>query len=256
MIAIDLSNSTALVTGAGGGIGRAIATTLGAAGATVACNYAHHRDAAEQTVAQVEGAGGEGWALQGSVAHRPDVEAMAEQVRRRRDHLDILVLNAVAQDPFLPMLEQTAESFQSQIDTCMWQVIHAVQVFAPMMPDGGRIILINTECILQSWPGQGAYVGAKMGMHGYARVLARELGPRRITVNEVAPGWIRTYRDQEKYADDPNGQDDGWYRSQGLPFPERGRAEDIASCVLFLASDLAPFVSGALIPVNGALSLV
>ena len=130
------------------------------------CNFGHHAEPTAQTVDQIEAAGGSAVAIQASVAEREQVDRMASQVREKFEKVDIVVANAVAQIPSKPLLEQDLDCFKSQIDTCMWQFVHLVQAFVPLMPDGSRVIAINTECIFQNWSGQSAYVGAKMGLHG------------------------------------------------------------------------------------------
>jgi 3-oxoacyl-[acyl-carrier protein] reductase len=129
-------------------------------------------------------------------------------------------------------------------------VLHNVlmaQTFAPAMiaKKWGRIIAMNTECAMQNWPNQSAYVSGKRGMDGVLRVLAKEIGEHQITVNQVAPGWMIS----ENVADDESeGQRN--YRAN-VPLRRRGFDQDIANLVVFLASDLAKFISGQYISVSG-----
>ena len=122
------------------------------------------------------------------------------------------------------------------------------QAFVPDMIQGGkggRVIGINTECAMQNFPGQSAYVSGKRGMDGVLRVLAKEVGEHGITVNQVAPGW--TISDKDRAAGSEEQAD---YAHQ-VPLRRRGTDLEIAQVVAFLASDLASYVTGAYIPVCG-----
>ncbi len=119
------------------------------------------------------------------------------------------------------------------------------QTFVPAMQarGWGRVIGINTECSLQNTPTQAAYVAGKRGMDGVLRVLAREVGPQQVTVNQVAPGWMIS-------EDVPDDDTASAYR-EGVPLRRRGTDQDVANLVAFLASDLAAFISGQFISVSG-----
>jgi 3-oxoacyl-[acyl-carrier protein] reductase len=119
------------------------------------------------------------------------------------------------------------------------------QAFVPAMlaKNWGRVIAINTECTMQNFPNQSAYVAGKRGMDGMLRVLAREVGQHQVTVNQVAPGWMTTEAASSRINDE-------WYVQQ-VPLKRRGTAEDVANLVAFLASDLARFISGQYISVSG-----
>ena len=121
------------------------------------------------------------------------------------------------------------------------------KAFAPAMirRKWGRIIATNTECAMQNWPNQSAYVSGKRGMDGVLRVLAKEIGVHQITVNQVAPGWMIS----EKYRRDHTECQPAYEKS--VPLRRRGQDQDIANAVAFLASDLAGFISGVYLPVCG-----
>jgi 3-oxoacyl-[acyl-carrier protein] reductase len=106
------------------------------------------------------------------------------------------------------------------------------------------VIAINTECAMQNFPNQSAYVSGKRGMDGVLRVLAREIGEHQITVNQVAPGWMVS-------ENAPDGTFESEAYKENVPLQRRGRDQDVANLVAFLASDLAGFISGAFIPVCG-----
>ncbi|MNN07356.1 3-oxoacyl-[acyl-carrier-protein] reductase FabG [compost metagenome] len=121
------------------------------------------------------------------------------------------------------------------------------KAFVPYMIEqqGGRIVAINTECSMQNFPTQSAYVAGKRGMDGVYRVLAKEIGEHQITVNQVAPGWTISERDRE------NNTEHSESYEQSVPLKRRGTDQEIANVVAFLASDLASFITGAYVPVSG-----
>ncbi len=137
--------------------------------------------------------------------------------------------------------------YESQFRSCVLHNVLMAQAFTPSMiqKKWGRIIGINTECAMQNFPTQSAYVSGKRGMDGVLRVLAKEIGMHNITVNQVAPGWMIS---EDAPADDSEGQRK--YRST-VPLQRRGYDQDIANLVVFLASDLAEFISGQYISVSG-----
>ncbi len=155
--------------------------------------------------------------------------------------------NAVIQYPWKPLLEQPIEDYESQFCSCVLHNVHMVQAFVPaMIPRRwGRVIAISTECVMQMFPTQSAYVGGKRGMDGVLRVLAKEVGEHQITVNQVAPGW--TVSDKERAA----GREVWPDYDRNVPLRRRGTDQEIANVVAFLASDLASYITGAYVPVCG-----
>ncbi|GGR07448.1 SDR family NAD(P)-dependent oxidoreductase [Deinococcus ruber] len=242
---IDLRGHLALVTGGTGQLGRAMCRTLAGCGADVAVHY--HRDAAkaEELTAEMQAQGVRAMAIQGDVTAEADIRAMRDAVTAQLGAPDILVNNAVIQYAWTTVLEQDIAAYEGQFRSSVLQNVLMAQAFVPAMiaRGGGRIIGINTECAMQNAPTQSAYVAGKRGMDGVLRVLAREIGPHQITVNQVAPGWMIS----ENVPDDEQA---AAYR-EGVPLLRRGTAQDIANMVAFLASDLAAFVSGQYISVSG-----
>jgi 3-oxoacyl-[acyl-carrier protein] reductase len=145
------------------------------------------------------------------------------------------------------VLEQSAEDYDSQFRSCVLHNVLMAQAFVPAMQQngGGRVIAINSECAMQNFELQSAYVSGKRGMDGVLRVLAREVGASGITVNQVAPGW--TISDKDRSSGEENQPDYG----SKVPLRRRGTDQEIANVVAFLASDLASFITGAYIPVCG-----
>ncbi len=243
---IDLAGKTALVTGATGALGRALARTLARCGADVAVHYHRNATMAETLKGEIEALGRRAMVVQADVTELDDVAAMKEAVERAIGPVDILVNNAVIQYAWKPLLEQPLEDYDSQYRSCVRHNVLTAKAFVPgMIQRGwGRVIGINTECAVQAFPTQSAYTSAKRGMDGILRVLAKEVGPHGITVNQVAPGWTLSELNRD------SGEEDSAYKS-AVPLGRRGTDQEIANVVAFLASDLASFITGAYIPVCG-----
>ena len=244
---IDLRNRVCVVTGASGELGRVISRTLGAAGAKVALHYFSGEDRAAALLEELQSLGVAAMTAQADVTEMESVAEMHKAVKAEFGPADIIVDNAVIQYTWVSVLEQSLEDFESQFRSCVMHNVHMVKAFAPgMIAKGwGRVIGINTECAMQCLENQAAYASAKRGMDGLYRVLARELGPNGITVNQVAPGWMIS--DQVR-ADGTESQPD--YEAKVL-LNRRGTDQDVANAVAFLTSDLAEFITGAFIPVCG-----
>ena len=244
---IDLRRRVCVVTGASGELGRVISRTLGAAGAKVALHYFSGEDRAAALLEELQSLGVAAMTVQADVTEMGSVAAMHDAVKAEFGPPDVIVDNAVIQYTWVSVLEQSLEDFESQFRSCVMHNVHMVKAFAPgMIAKGwGRVIGINTECAMQCLENQAAYASAKRGMDGLYRVLARELGPNGITVNQVAPGWMIS--DQVR-ADGTESQPD--YEAKVL-LNRRGTDQDVANAVAFLASDLAEFITGAFIPVCG-----
>ena len=244
---INLEGHLALVTGGSGQLGRAICRTLGDCGADVVVNYHQNDKQANEIVSELQRKGVHAIAVQADVTDQTSIHAMQNFVEAELGAPDILVNNAVIQYMWKQVLEQNPADYESQFRSCVLQNVLMAQTFVPAMitKKWGRIIAINTECAMQNFPNQSAYVSGKRGMDGVLRVLAKEIGPHQITVNQVAPGWMIS-------EDVPDDQSEGTqkYRST-VPLRRRGNDQDIANLVVFLASDLANFISGQYISVSG-----
>lgn len=250
---IDLSGKLAVVTGATGELGRVMVRTLAECGCDVAVHYLQNRDMAEQLCGEVARMGRRAAAVQADITQRDAVEAMRDRVKSKLGDADIIVNNAVTQYKWMAVLEQSEDDYESQFRSCVLHNVFMTKAFVPAMIERkwGRVIGINTECSLQCWPSQSAYVSGKQGMNGLLLTLAKEVGPHGVTVNQVAPGWMYSDRDRAKEKQDGDvGRIGGPYASM-LPLKHRGEDQDIANVVAFLASDLARFITGAFIPVNG-----
>lgn len=244
---IDLSGKTALVTGASGELGRVMARTLAECGAAVAVHYHRNAEKAEQLKQELEASGFQAAAVQADVTDLSSVMAMKDAVTSTLGMVNIVVANAVIQYSWTSVLEQDPEDYRGQFESCVLQSVHLAKAFIPGMIEqqGGRLIGINTECVLQNFPGQSAYVAGKRGMDGVYRVLAKEVGEHQITVNQVAPGWTISDKDRANHSERNES-----YESS-VPLRRRGTDQEIANAVAFLGSDLSSFITGAYIPVSG-----
>lgn len=247
MIAIDLSGKTALVTGATGQLGRVIARTLAQSGADVAVHYLKNEAMARALCDEIIAMGRRALAVQADVSDHASVCAMSDRVTDALGTPAIVVSNAVSQYKWTTILEQNLYDFKDQFDTCVMQNVNMAKAFLPgMMERGwGRLIGINTECSALCNPASGAYASAKRGMDGIYRVLAKEVGESGVTVNQVAPGWTISDRDREE------GTEIALEYSAKVPMKRRGTDQEIANAVLFFASDLSSFITGAYLPVCG-----
>lgn len=246
MIPIDLSSRTALVTGATGELGREIVRSLARAGAGVIVHCHHNTEMGHQLVDEIQASGGRSQMVRADVTQGKAIDVMKQQVAEGLGNPDIIVNNAVIQyQPWASVLDQDPADYLSQFESCVMHNVLMSKAFAPAMIERGwgRIIGINTECAMQCWKTQSAYAAAKRGMDGVLRVLAKEIGPHGVTVNQVAPGWTVS-------ENRPESEDTLVYREQ-VPMARRGGAEEIAAAVAFLASDLAGFITGVYLPVCG-----
>jgi len=244
---INLKGHLALVTGGSGQLGRVICRTLGDCGADVAVNYHQNEKKAQELVAELRAKGVRALAVRADVTDEASTRAMKAAVESELGAPDILVNNAVIQYKWVHVLDQRPADYESQYRSCVLHNVLMAQTFVPAMigKKWGRVIAINTECAMQNHPNQSAYVSGKRGMDGVLRVLAKEIGEHQITVNQVAPGWMISENVPD---DDSEGQRN--YRAN-VPLRRRGYDQDIANLVVFLASDLANFISGQYISVSG-----
>jgi len=245
---IDLQSHLALVTGGSGKLGRVICRTLAECGADVVVHYHSDRAMAEQVCAAVKALGRRAMPVQADVSDAASVQRMKSLVLAQMGRApDIIVNNAVAQYEWTQVLQQDLADYESQFRSCVLHNVIMAQAFVPAMLERkwGRVIAINTECAMQNFPTQSAYVSGKRGMDGVLRVLAKEIGPQQVTVNQVAPGWMVSDE-----SPDGDGAGELAYKA-AVPLRRRGTDQDVANLVAFLASDLANFISGQYISVSG-----
>ena len=248
---IDLSGKTAVVTGATSALGRVIATTLASCGARVVLHYFTNKQLAEKIADQIDRFGGSAWIVQADVTSPESVQTMHRAITENDWHVDIIVNNAVTQIQWTSVLDQPANDYEDQFRSCVMHNLYMIKTFVPAMirRGWGRVIGINTECTFQCWPTQSAYVAGKHGMSGLLQSFAKEVGPNGVTVNQIAPGWIRSEREETPENASLKSLSDEYSRM--LPLKHRGEELDVANAVAFLASDLARFITGVILPVNG-----
>ncbi len=244
---IDLSGKVALVTGAGGQLGRVISRALAECGADVAVHYYSSVAKAQNVRDEIRSLGRRAEIFRADITIQDDVLQMRDAIGKSLGAPDIVVANAVSQYAWTTVLEQSPADYESQFRSCVLQSVLLAQAFAPAMIEkkSGRFIALNSECAMQCAPSQSAYVSGKRGMDGVLRVLAREVGEHQITVNQVAPGWTISDNDRE------NGSESRPEYEANVPLRRRGQDRDIANAIAFLASDLASFISGVYLPVCG-----
>ncbi|MGM0366807.1 MAG: SDR family NAD(P)-dependent oxidoreductase [Actinomycetota bacterium] len=251
---IDLSNKTAVVTGGAGQLGRTMCRGLAECGANVAVCYYSQKDMAESIKAEVEkNFDVRAMALRADVTDLNSLMAAKESVAKHLGAADIIVNNAViGLNEWKDVVHEDVESYESQFRSSVLQNVFMAKAFVPDMikKKHGRVIAINTECSMQAFATQSAYISGKRGMDGVLRVLAREIGKYNITVNQVAPGWTISDNCRQTDGTESNINQDFPYIDR-VPLARRGTDKDIANAVCFLASDLAGFITGVYLPVTG-----
>ena len=250
-----LKGRVAVITGAGSGIGKAIAQRFAAEGASVVCASVSGRAA---DVAAEIGAGSNSPAAIGvtaDVSDEADVRRMVETAERMFGRVDILVNNAGFGGKLKPLHEQTTED---------WDRIHGVNlrgvffcmkygILAMRRTGGGSIVNISSTTAVVGWKHHGVYSSAKAGVNHLTKVAALDYADDNIRVNAVCPGtiWTGLVPLSKEFPEPPPGV----YRLPGIPMDRWGLATEIASTALFLASDEASYITGVLVPVDGGYSV-
>jgi 3-oxoacyl-[acyl-carrier protein] reductase len=240
----DLDGKTALVTGGGKGIGRAISQALAGMGARVVVNYRSDRSAAEETAASLPDA----TAHQADVSDPAQVEAMVKAIGR----VDVLVNNAGAVRDKL-LIQMSPADWEDLIRTDLlsaFATTKAAIMSGMMRARWGRIVNITSIVGLMGNAGQSNYAAAKAGLIGFTKSIAREYGSRNITCNAVAPGYVRTDLTTKSMTDAMVGE-----MLKLTPISREGTAEEVAATVAFLCSRQAGYITGQVIAVDGGLSL-
>jgi len=246
MITLDLTGKTAIVTGSSQGLGAVTAELLHSAGARVAINYFNdaggvNRANADKVVATL---GDRAMAVEADVRNEQSVRAMIDKTIERFGSLDIVVNNAgIIRDKSIKKM--TSEEWQSVIDTNLTGTFNVCRAAVEKISDGGRIINFASISGVVGFFGQANYAASKAGVIALTKVASKELGKRRVTVNAVAPGVVLT----EMGKTIPEEVRAEMLKS--IPLARFGEPKEISNVVLFLCSDLASYVTGQVLHVNG-----
>lgn len=246
----SLEGQVALVTGAARGIGRAAALALAQAGAAVAINYQHSSEAAEAFAAELSAAGVNSIAVQGDVADSGQVSEMVDKTEAALGGISILVNNAgITRDGLV--MRMSDEDFDAVIATSLRGAFLCSKAVARSMMKARRGSIVNVSSVIgrRGNAGQANYAAAKAGLIGLTKSLAKELGPRGVRVNAIAPGYVVTDMTSElpeKMKEQIMGN---------TPLGRLAMPEEVASVIAFLASPAAGYITGAVIPVDGGLGI-
>jgi 3-oxoacyl-[acyl-carrier protein] reductase len=246
----QFEGKVAVVTGGSRGIGRAIALALGQAGARVVVTCTRQREAAEEVIAALQQTGSAGQVCQFDVADYAATTAAFDEIVKTYGRVDILVSNAGVRSDQL-LVRMKPEDWDLVIHTNLSGTFHCARAAVRTMlrQRWGRIIIITSVVGIMGNVGQTNYAASKAGLIGFTKALAKELAPRGITVNAVAPGFIET--DMTRELSDTQRQ----ALLQHIPLGSLGTPEDVAACVLFLASDEARYITGEVVSVSGGLTI-
>ena len=245
MTGIDLSTQVALVTGAGRGIGAAAAKLLAGAGAHVVVNYKSSAGGAREVVSAIKSAGGSAEAVCFDVSDEAEVGRQVAAIMDRHGRLDILVNNAgISKDALFLRVrpEMLNEMIEVNLKGSFFCTFHAARYMIKQR--GGKIVTISSIVGLGGNAGQSVYATTKAGLIGMTKSFAKELGPRGVRVNAIAPGLVDT------------GMTEGIDKEaiiKEIPLRKIGSPEEVAGVILFLCSDLSAYISGQVIVVDGGL---
>ncbi|MBI4191150.1 MAG: SDR family oxidoreductase [Betaproteobacteria bacterium] len=242
------SARVAIVTGASKGIGQGIAEKLAKDGLNVCVHYGGDQAGASETARRIESGGGRAHLIRADVANAAEVENMFAQVMSHFGRLDVVVNNAGIINSLIPLVDVQEADFDRVMETNTKGAFLMMREAAKRLKHNGRIICVTTSLCVVPRPGFGVYVASKAAVEGLMRVLARELAPKKITVNAVAPGPVDTAMLRK-------GKTQAQLRqiAELSPMNRVGTTEEIASVVSFLASSGASWVTGQVVHVNGGL---
>ncbi len=241
---LGLGGRTAIVCGASSGMGLAIAETLAAEGANVAM-FARRRELLEREAERIGAL-----AVRGDLTNPADLKRLVDRTVEAFGGIDVLVNNGGG-PPRTAALEITDESVEAAVELLLLSAIRLTRLCLPQLERSGhgRVINIASSSVREPIDNLALSNSVRPGLIGWAKTLARELGPKKITVNSIAPGRIETERLAEVYAGKPRAED-----LEQIPLRRFGDTSEVASVVCFLASDAASYVSGTVIPVDGGLT--
>jgi 3-oxoacyl-[acyl-carrier protein] reductase len=245
----ELKGKIALITGSSRGIGKAIALALAKDGCNIAINDIEPaEEVAKKAVEEIKALGVDSEVFAADVSKFEDCKSMIEKIKEKFEKIDILVNNAgITKDRTLKKMSQ--EEWNDVINVNLSSLYNVTHNSLPLIPEGGRIISISSVAGLAGNFGQCNYAATKAGVVGFTKSLAKEVGKRKITVNAIAPGFIKSAMTDKIPV---------MFLEQIMeliPSKELGQVEDIANAVVFLASDSAKYISAQVIRVDGGLAV-
>jgi len=256
---IDFSDKVVLVTGASSGIGRGIAEGFGRSGAKVVINYMSQKGEAEEVLETIKSSGGDGLIVQADVSEEKEVLSMFEEAREHFGDIDILINNAgIQQDS--SFLNMTFKEWTTVIDVNLSsQFLCAREAARHFLMRGkqsgersiGCIICVSSVHELIPWAGHVNYAASKGGIMKLMKSIAQELGEKKIRINSIAPGAIKTPINEEVWSDKEKHKE----LLKLIPYGRIGEVEDVANLALFLASDFADYIHGETIFIDGGMTL-
>ncbi|EDS76943.1 3-oxoacyl-(acyl-carrier-protein) reductase [Clostridium botulinum C str. Eklund] len=247
---IMLTGKNAIVTGSSRGIGKAIAIKLAELGANIILNYRSDVASVKEVIGEIESKGVKVIAIQGDISNFEDAKKIVDEAKEKLGSIDILVNNAgITKDTLLMRMKE--EDFDKVIEVNLKGVFNCTKNVVPIMMKqrSGRIINISSIVGLSGNPGQSNYAAAKAGIIGFTKSVAKEIATRGITVNAVAPGFIKT--DMTDILSDKVKDE----IKKNIPLGRIGEGKDIANTVAFLASDMGAYITGQVISVDGGMHI-
>jgi 3-oxoacyl-[acyl-carrier protein] reductase len=248
---IDLEEKVAIVTGGSRGIGRACCEALARAGARVFVNYRLERPWAELVVQRIREAGGEAFEVEADVSNRSEADMLVDEAIERFGRLDVLVNNAGIWRG-APIEEISDGEWAETIGTNLGGAFHVTRSAVPhLRKTSGSIVNVSSTAGQRGEALHSHYAASKGGLISFTKSLAVELAGSGVRTNCVAPGWVETDMTKEVLAGPERERIE-----RDIPLGRVGRPEEIAAVIVFLASDLASFVNGEVVNVNGGSVLV
>ena len=249
---VDLRGRSAVVTGGGTGIGRAISIAFGRCGAAVLVNYSRSQQEAEDTVHAIEEVGGRAVAHKADVTEEDQVGTMMATAVEAFGGLDILMANAGGPVGLGRTVDLTEEQWNQGLNLNCKSVFYCVKHAVPLLPDKRGRIIVTSSISARSGatPEAITYVAAKGALNNMIRCWAKDLGPRGITVNAIAPGIIWTRLHEQNTGEEKRAE-----LLKRIPLCRVGLAEDCAGVVLLLASDDGGYITGQIIEINGGMQM-